>query len=129
MDQFAANAVLLLHLVFIGVVLFGGLAVWRWPRLAWIQIPAALWGALVEAAGWPCPLTDVEDYFLHRAGKAGYDNGFLADTLLAIIYPEGLTRDVQWGLAMAVVAVNVIIYVWTWCRSRYSPRIHDGKRR
>ena len=47
-----ADAVLVLHLAFIIFVLVGGIAVLRWPRLAWIHIPAAAWGALIEFAGW-----------------------------------------------------------------------------
>ena len=119
----AANAILLLHLTFIGLVLLGGLAVARWPRLAWIHVPAAAWGFLVEVAGWQCPLTDVENYLLRRAGEGGYAGDFLARTLLAVIYPEGLTREVQIGLGVMALAVNAAVYglVWKRARRRGSP--------
>ncbi len=117
MYQFAANTVLLLHLLFIGVVLLGGLAVARWPLLAWVHLPAMTWGFLVEAMGWYCPLTDLENFLLHHAGHAGYSQDFLARTLLSVIYPEGLTRNIQIAVAAVVLLVNAAIYGWIWTQT------------
>ncbi len=108
----AANAVLVVHLMFICLVMLGGLAVPRWPRFALIHVPAAVWGALVEGMGWYCPLTDLENALLRRAGEAGYAQTFLERHLLAVIYPDGLTRETQFWLAAAVVLINVAIYGW-----------------
>jgi hypothetical protein len=108
----AANAVLLLHLLFICLVMLGGLVALRWPRFAFIHVPAAVWGFLVEAMGWYCPLTDLENALLALAGEAGYAGGFVERYLLAVIYPEGLTRETQIWLAGMVVTVNVAIYGW-----------------
>jgi hypothetical protein len=117
----AANAVLLAHLLFIAAVAFGSLAVARWPRLALIHVPVAMWGFLVEAMGWYCPLTDLENELLRRAGEAGYGGGFLEHYLLAAIYPEGLTRGTQAILAAAVLLINGGMYGWMltrWLRNR-----------
>lgn len=110
MFLFAANLVLILHLLFICIVLFGGFFVLRWPRLAFVHIPAAVWGFLVEACGWYCPLTDLENMLLQRAGETGYSEGFLEYHLHAIIYPEGLTREIQVLLAGLVLTINMAIY-------------------
>ena len=109
--RLAANAVAILHAAFIAFVVLGGLAVLRWPRLAWIHLPAAVWGALIELAGWYCPLTKVENFLLRRAGQAGYDGGFLAHYLFAVIYPSGLTRGMELAIGVFVVAVNLSVYV------------------
>lgn len=117
----AAVAVLILHLLFICLVMLGGLAALRRPRLAFIHLPAAVWGFLVEAMGWYCPLTDLENALLARAGEAGYAGGFVEHYLLALIYPQGLTRQTQVWLAVAVVLVNAAIYgmvVWKWRKRR-----------
>jgi hypothetical protein len=53
----AADAVLLVHLLFIVFVLFGGLLVWRWYRLVWLHVPAALWGVTVEVLHLQCQFT------------------------------------------------------------------------
>jgi hypothetical protein len=110
--QLAASAVLFLHLLFIFLVVLGGLVVLRWPRFALIHVPAAVWGVLVEAMGWYCPLTDLENALLALAGEAGSTGGFVERYLLAVIYPEGLTRETQIWLAVAVVLANTAIYGW-----------------
>ncbi len=114
----AANAVLLLHLLFICLVMLGGLVALRRPRFALIHVPAAVWGALVEGMGWYCPLTDLENALLRRAGEAGYAGGFMERYLLALIYPDGLTRETQLWLAGAVVLVNALIYGWVLWKRR-----------
>ena len=106
----AADLVLLLHLGFILFVAAGGLLVLRWPRVAWLHIPAALWGAVVELFGWLCPLTPLENRLRMASGQEGISEGFIAHYLLPVIYPEGLTRTIQLFLGAAVVVINLAIY-------------------
>lgn len=108
--RLAADAVLLLHAAFILFVVLGGLLAWRWPRMAWIHLPAAAWGAFVELSGAGCPLTALENDFLAKAGLAGYGGGFIEHYLLGAIYPQGLSRTLQLVLGGAVLAVNAAIY-------------------
>ncbi len=110
--QFAADAVLLLHLSFILFALLGGAitAWWRWIPI--VHLPAAAWGIFVEVTGRTCPLTYLENYARTQAGQSGYRESFIEHYLLAIIYPAGLTRGVQFALAGAVVIVNIAIYGW-----------------
>ena len=56
-ERIAADAVLVVHFLFVVFVVAGGALVLRWPKLAWIQLPAVTWAALVELNGWVCPLT------------------------------------------------------------------------
>jgi hypothetical protein len=107
----AANAVAILHAAFIVFVVIGGLAVLRWPRLAWIHLPAAAWGVLIELRGWYCPLTRVENALLRRAGAAGYDEGFVVHYLFSVIYPNGLTRGMEMVIGVFVLVVNLGVYV------------------
>ncbi len=78
--------------------------------MAWIHLPAAVWGAFVELSGAGCPLTALENEFLAKAGLAGYGGGFIEHHLLGAIYPEGLSRATQMLLGGAVVAVNAALY-------------------
>ena len=110
MYQFLADAVLAVHLAFIAFVLGGGLlALWR-PRLAWLHLPAAAWGALIEFMGWTCPLTPLENYFLKLASDISYQGDFIARYLWPIIYPAGLTPMIQNMLGGFVIVLNCIIY-------------------
>jgi len=121
-----ADAVLLLHGLFILFAVLGGLGVWRWPRLAWLHLPAAAWAGWVVSAGWICPLTPLENSLRRRAGEAGYSGGFVEHYLLGLIYPEGLTRPVQVGLGLGVLLFNAVLYGWLVARrirtARASPR-------
>ena len=105
-----SDLVVLLHLAFILFVVSGGLAALRWPLLSLLHLPAAAWGAAVELNGWYCPLTPLENHFSRLAGDRGYDGGFIAHYLLPVIYPEGLTREIQTVLGLVVLAVNCIPY-------------------
>ncbi|MCZ8131234.1 MAG: DUF2784 domain-containing protein [Steroidobacteraceae bacterium] len=113
-----ADAVLALHFAFVAFVTLGGLPVLRWPRLAWLHVPAVAWGAGISFVGAICPLTPLENALRHRAGESGYEGGFVEHYLLAVLYPDGLTREVQVGLGVAVLAVNLVAYGWLWRRSR-----------
>ena len=116
--RLAADAVLLLHLGFILFVLLGGvLAVrWRWAPL--LHLPAVAWGVYIELSGGLCPLTPLENRLRIAAGEVGYSGGFIEHYLLALIYPAGLTQDVQYVLAAIVVGVNALAYGWVWRRRR-----------
>ena len=111
------------HFAFVLFVAFGGLLVLRWRKLAWIHLPAAIWGALIEITNWNCPLTDYENTFRIRAGMQGYEEGFVAHYLFGLIYPVGLTRGVQLAIAVFVFAINTAIYAKVFpIRIRRSPR-------
>ena len=105
-----ADAVLVLHLGFILFVMLGGLLVLRWPLLAWGHVPAVLWGIYVELSGRICPLTPLENSLREAAGQAGYSGGFIDHYLTALIYPDGLSRNIQMGLAAVVVLINGGVY-------------------
>jgi len=106
----AADGVLALHLAFVLFALLGGFLVLRRVGLAWLHLPAVAWAAFIEFSGRICPLTPLEDALRQAAGDAGYAGDFLEHYLLAMIYPEGLTHDVQIILGATVVIVNVAIY-------------------
>lgn len=113
-----ADLTVIIHLAFVVFVVFGGLLVRRYPRLAWAHVPAAVWGVVIEFAGWSCPLTPLEKRLRSLAGEQGYEGGFVEHYLLAVLYPEGLTRGTQLVLGLLVLIINVIAYVAVWRRWR-----------
>ena len=108
--RIAADLLVGLHLLFVLFVVLGGLLVLRWPRLAWLHLPVACWGALIEFTGWICPLTPLENDLRRAGGQAGYDGGFIDHYLMPVLYPEGLTRNWSLVLGAAVVAINIAVY-------------------
>ncbi len=105
-----ADAVLVLHFAFIAFALLGGLLVWRWPRLAWLHLPAAAWAAGIAFFGGICPLTPLENRLRAAGGEMGYGGGFIESQLEALIYPGWLTREIQVGLGAIVLAINLFAY-------------------
>lgn len=108
--RLAADATLVLHFAFIAFALFGAVLALRWRWVPFVQLPAAAWGIYVELSGRLCPLTHVENHFRALAGQGGYSESFIERYLLNIVYPEGLTREIQYVLAAIVVVANVVIY-------------------
>lgn len=113
-----ADAVLAVHFGFILFVVAGGLLVLRWGWVAWLHAPCAIWGMLIELFGWVCPLTPLEHSLRRAAGESGYSGGFIETHLLPLVYPGGLTREIQLLLAGVVLLVNGIVYGLVWHRRR-----------
>ena len=96
---------------FILFVISGGFLVIRWRWIIWLHIPCAIWGALIEFTGWICPLTPWENSLRIAAGSSGYSGGFIEHYILPIIYPSGLTRELQIIFGTIVISINIIAYV------------------
>ena len=96
--------------LFVAFVVAGGLLALRWPWVAVLHLPAAVWGALIEFQGWTCPLTPLENSLRAAAGEAGYQGGFIEHYVLPVLYPAGLTRGVQLALGSVVIVVNLVVY-------------------
>ena len=105
-----ADATVAFHFAFIVFAALGGLVVLRKPRVAWLHLPAVAWVVWLELTGAICPLTPLENAFRARAGQAGYEGGFIDHYLVPIIYPAGLTPQIQAMLGIAVLVLNVAVY-------------------
>lgn len=119
--RFFADAVVAFHLAFILFVIAGGLLVASYPRVAYVHLPAVAWVAWLEFSGAICPLTPLENALRASAGEAGYAGGFIDHYLLPVIYPAGLTPQVQTMLGVAVIGLNAGAYAWLWRRRRAAP--------
>ena len=108
--RLAADAVVLLHGAFILFVVLGGLLALRWRWVAAVHLPAVLWGVLVQALGWECPLTPLEVGLRVAAGDVGYAGGFIEHYLIPAIYPAALARYTQYILATLLLAINLAVY-------------------
>jgi hypothetical protein len=114
-----ADSVLFLHFSFIVFVIVGGFFAIRWRWLPWVHLPAATWGAAIEIGGWICPLTPLENWFRLASGEAGYAGGFLEHYLLRVVYPAGLTPEIQTYFGIGVLLINGVAYSLVWrARSR-----------
>lgn len=113
-----ADAVLLLHLAFVLFVVAGGLLALRWRWMPWLHLPALAWAVWIEFSGRICPLTPLENWLWRAGGKGGYQGGFVEHYVLPVLYPDGLTRELQWTLGAGLVLFNLLVYGWLLWRRR-----------
>lgn len=111
-----ADSLVVLHGLFIVFVVLGGLlAIWRrW--LVFAHLPALAWAAYIEFSGAICPLTPLENHYRKLAGEAGYSGGFIEHYLEPVIYPAGLTPDIQYLLGGLLLLFNLAVYSYLWRR-------------
>lgn len=105
-----AELTVLVHFLFVVFVTVGALLLLRWPKLIWLHLPALFWGIYIQFSGGYCPLTPLEKTFRQRAGMETYDGGFINYYLIPIIYPPGLTPEMQIMIGIGLILLNVLIY-------------------
>ena len=86
----------------------------RDSRWVYVHVPSAIWGALAELLSIVCPLTYLENFLLSKAGESGYQGDFIGEYLLFVIYPAGLTWQIQIWLGLGLICFNLVIYSWVW---------------
>lgn len=108
--RIAADLVVLVHFAFVLFVALGGFLVIRWKRLAWVHLPIAIYGTVIEFVGFICPLTPLENRLRQRGGESGYAGSFVEEYVMSFLYPEGLTRQVTIAIGILVIVLNVVAY-------------------
>ena len=105
-----ADIVVLIHLGFVIFAVLGGVVVFRRRWMIWLHVPAFLWAVWIEFTGGICPLTYLENWLRIKEGQGGYRGDFVATYIMPLLYPAGLTRRVQFILAIAVIVINIAVY-------------------
>ena len=112
MYEMAANLTLIVHFAFILFVVFGALLFFVATKIIFIHFPALIWGAYIELTNSICPLTYLENWFLHKANLTTYSEGFIQNYLVPIVYPVSLTKDLQIYLGIALIVINIVFYAF-----------------
>ena len=112
MYELAVDIVLIIHFLFILFVIFGALLFFVVKKIVFIHIPAIIWGAYIELTNSICPLTYLENWFLHKANLTTYSEGFIQNYLVPIVYPVSLTKDLQIYLGIALIVINIVFYAF-----------------
>ena len=112
MYELAADIILIIHFLFILFVIFGALLFFVAKKIVFIHIPAIIWGSYIELTHSICPLTYLENWFLHKANLTIYSEGFIQNYLVPIVYPMNLTKDLQIFLGIGLIVINIVIYAF-----------------
>lgn len=121
----AADAVLLLHLLFVVfvvaglvLILIGRLLSWAWVRNWWFRVTHLAAIGVVVLQSWLgviCPLTKLEMALRERAGDTTYAGGFVSHWLETILY----YRAPAWVFAVAYTAFGALVLLsWFWVPPR-----------
>lgn len=108
--RLAPELVLATHFAFVLFAVFGGLLLLADVRWAWVHAPAVIWSAVVNLAGWTCPLTPIEQELRRRASGAGYEGGFVEHYIGPLVYPSGMPRRLELTAAISITVWNVVVY-------------------
>ena len=119
----AADAVLLLHVLFVVFVVVGLLLIltgkllsWDWVRNWWFRVSHLAAIGVVVLQSWLgviCPLTKLEMYLREKAGETTYAGSFVSHWLEAILY----YRAPAWVFAVSYTAFAIIVVLsWVWVR-------------
>ncbi len=111
MYEIAADLILIIHFTFVLFVVFGALLIFVSIKIVFIHIPAVIWGSYIELTNSICPLTYLENWFLHKANLTTYSEDFIQNYLVPIVYPMNLTKDLQIYLGIVLIVLNIIVYV------------------
>src|SRR5690606_30770899 len=106
----AAHLVLLGHFAFVICAVCGAVVVLSVPALFRVRVPVVIWSSLVNLASWTCPLTPLEQGLRARAGRTGYEGGFIQHYVGRAVYPRGMPRQMELIAGVSVLAWNIAIY-------------------
>ena len=120
-----AELVVFLHFLFIVFAVSGAILALKWRWIIYVHLLCAAWASLIMMVGWICPLTPLENSLRRSAGEAGYTEGFIDHYLMPIIYPAGLTREIQIWLGVGVVLINLLLYGFVFYRRYYRKRVTE----
>jgi len=104
-----AGVVLLLHLLFLGWIIFGVILTRSSPVLKKLHVASLFWGILIEVSPWTCPLTYLENWLEQRAGVEPYQGGFLLHYLDRLVYPN-ISPILLTSAGVLVCVVNLTFY-------------------
>ena len=120
-----ADAILLLHALFVAfvvgglILVFAGRAAgWSWVRNPWFRVTHLAAIAVVVIQSWLsliCPLTTIEMMLRSRAGNATYTGSFIAHWLEAALYFQAPA----WVFMVCYTAFGTLVVAsWFWVRPR-----------
>ena len=128
----AADALLLIHTLFVAfvvlgllLIVLGGVRNWHWVRNPWFRLVhlSAIGFVVIQAwLGHICPLTIWENSLRARAGEMGYSGTFIGHWLEQLLYYDAPA----WVfIALYSLFGLLVLASWWWIRPRF-PASHSS---
>ncbi|MBE9523146.1 MAG: DUF2784 domain-containing protein [Proteobacteria bacterium] len=110
----AAQLVLLLHILFSLVAMFGGFGLLIDMSWMWIHLPVLIWAVAVNLFSWTCPLTPLEKRLWRTGGSEEYEGGFLVHYLGPLLNLDSSSRELEVQTGTVLLIWNMLVYVGIW---------------
>jgi hypothetical protein len=110
--QWLVNVILTAHFVYLAYLVVGGFLAWRWTKMIWPHLAAAVWGVLIVFNLVACPLTIAEVWARRLAGDDPVNGGFIDRYVTNVIYPGRYLVEVRLGVALVVLISYVGAYLF-----------------
>jgi len=123
--QFAADALLFTHLLFVVFVVLGLLLIltgkllhWSWVRNPWFRLVHLIAITVVAAQSWLgaiCPLTHWETALRSKAGNVVYEGSFISHWLQTLLYYDAP----EWVFTACYTLFGFLVAAsWFWVKPR-----------
>lgn len=132
---YAADAILLLHVLFVVFIVLGLLLIfagkvlaWHWVRNPWFRLLHLIAIAVVVIQSWLliiCPLTTFEMALRERAGDTGYSGTFISHWLEKLLY----YRAPPWVFIVCYTLFGgLVVLSWFYVRPRRFLKAEDSEK-
>lgn len=97
-----ADALVVVHFLYLVYVVLGGFLAWWWPRAFFVHLLAGIWGVLIVFELVNCPLTWAEGWAREKSGQEQV-TGFIDHYVTGVVYPAQYLHHVQAAAALVVL--------------------------
>jgi len=115
MVSLLVDITIMVHSLWILFLVFGFVFALKGSKIAYIHLGGLLFALVLNALGWYCPLTHLENYFhsLHD-GPSAYSSSFIARGLEKFVYPD-IPENLLRGGEILLTALYLLVYGY-WAR-------------
>lgn len=106
----AADAVVVLHLLWIVFLILGAIPGSRWTWVKWLHLAALAFSIALQTFSWICPLTHLEAWLRTLGGAQPYEGTFIRHYVEQVVYAE-IPRSALFAGTLIVVALSLWLYL------------------
>jgi len=101
---------IVVHFLWILFLVFGFVFALQGSRIAYVHLGGLVFALVLNALGWYCPLTHLENYLrsIHDAHSA-YSTSFVAKSLEKFVYPD-IPENLLRGGELFLTAPYLLVY-------------------
>ena len=117
MVSLLVDITIIVHFLWILFLVFGFVFALKGSRIAYVHLGGLVFALVLNALGWYCPLTHVENHLrsLHEAHSA-YSISFIARGLEKFVYPD-IPENLLRGGEILLTAFYLLVYGY-WAKKR-----------